>query len=481
VTDIRVILTVLAGFATLAADSFASSPARQRRPNFVVIYTDDQRADALGFLNANVHSPNLDRLARRSVYFPNAFVVSALCSPSRAQLLTGRYSSQNGVAELPAEKAGDTRPRRTRFNPGEPLLAEILASAGYYTGVVGKWHIENSPATCGFQYARTVYGNGDYYDQTYKGEDDRPHPTRGHVEHATAAFAEEFLRDAKSGGRPFFLFYNTRVPHMDSRYEWPSHDANRRRHPPESFEPPATVKGSLIGKPPYLEHSRSRTQALHYGYGDPRRLQEHQNHYFSTIAELDAAIGTFIDALDAAGLREDTFIILMSDNGWFLGEHLFTSKVLAYEQSIRVPLLMSGPGFKPGTTDALALNIDIMPSVLDLASIPIPPKVFGRSLVGAARGVRSPNERDAFLYEMAPATDTARNPFIHALRTHDAKLIRTYKMGSETEIDFVELYDLKSDPDETRNLAADTRYAHFLATLNRRLDEEIAKVARGGQ
>lgn len=454
------------------------SPHRaERQPNFIVIYTDDQRADALGLANPRVHSPNLDRLASRSVRFRNAFVVSALCSPSRAQLLTGRYSSQNGVAELPAEKPGDTAPRRTRFNSGEPLVARLLADRGYLTGVVGKWHIDNSPRSCGFEYARTVYGNGDYYDQTYTDEAGARHPSRGHVETATAAYGEEFLRRAQQSGQPFFLFYNTRVPHMDSRYSWPSHEATRGRHPAASFPPPATIDGSLDGKPPYLAQSRSRTQALHYGYRNAGRLQAHQHEYYSTIAELDAAIGVFLDALEASEFAGNTYVILMGDNGWFLGEHLFTSKVLAYEQSIHVPLLVSGPGIPAGTSDALALNIDIAPTLLELAGIEMPAKIQGQSLVAIAREPAKARGRDAFLYEMAPASDTARNPFIRALRTDRMKLIRTYRMGSETEVDFVELYDLVQDPDETQNLAANPRYATQLAALNLRLDREIAAVA----
>jgi arylsulfatase A-like enzyme len=474
---VRWVIVALLGWSFALLTRAADPSGTGARPNFVVIYTDDMRADGLGFLGGRVHTPNLDRLAGRSVHFPQAFVVSALCTPSRAQLLSGRYSSQNGVAELPAEKPGDTRRRKTRFNPGEPLLPKLLASTGYFTGAVGKWHIDDTPAACGFQFVRTVYGNGDYYDQTFTGEHGRLYPTTGHVEVANAEFGREFLDRSGADKRPFFLWYNTRAPHMDSRYRWPSEKATRDRHPPESFPLPPTLDGSLEGKPPYLEQSRSRTQALHYGYRDPARVRQHSSDYYSTIAELDAAIGGLLDEIERRGLLESTYIVLMGDNGWFLGEHLFTSKVLAYEHSIRVPLLISGPGISSGVSRQLALNIDIAPTVLELAGADTPEKMYGLSLANAVRHPSTGEGRDAFLYEIAPAADTARSPFIRALRTDRTKLIRTYRMGSEREVEFLEVYDLATDPNETRNLANDPKHAALVDTLNRRLDREIDQVA----
>ncbi len=264
---------------------------------------------------------------------------------------------------------------------------------------------------------------------------------------------------------------------MDSRYSWPSEEATRRKYPPELFPLPVTRDGSLEGKPTYLEQSRSRTQAIHYGYRNPARIQQHESEYFSTIAELDSAIGPFLDGLEKRGLLGNTYIILMGDNGWFIGEHLLTSKVLAYEESIRVPLLISGPGIRPGKAEQLALNIDIAPTLLDLAGLDIPAKMYGRSLADVVRDPKTASGRDGFLYEMAPAADTARNPFIRAFRTETMKLIRTYRMGSDTQVEFVELYDLRKDPYEARNVADDPAYANLLKALSRRLDQEIKRVA----
>ena len=206
-------------------------------------------------------------------------------------------------------------------------------------------------------------------------------------------------------------------------------------------------------------------------------MRQHSSDYYSTIAELDAAIGGWLDELERRGLLENTYIVLMGDNGWFLGEHLLTSKVLAYEESIRVPLLVSGPGIEPGVSEQLALNIDIAPTLLELARVPTPAKMYGRSLAKTVFNPGAADGRDAFLYEIAPAADTARSPFIRALRTDRAKLIRTYRMGSDREVEFVELYDLAADPHETRNLAADPAHASLTESMNRRLDQEIERVA----
>lgn len=463
--------------AALAATAPASA-AERVRPNFIVIYADDLRADGLSGLGGQVATPNLDRLLARSLNFKHAAVVSALCTPSRAQLLTGRYSSQNGVADLPAEKPGDTSLRRTRFNPGEPLVAELLRTAGYFTGAVGKWHIDNSPASCGFDFARTVYGNGDYYDQTFIDEHGRIHPTSGHVEDANAAFGREFLSRARAEQRPFFLFYNTRAPHMDSRYAWPSDTETRARLPAENFRLPATLDGSLAGKPPYLEQSRLRTQAIHYGYLDADRVRQHQQEYHAVVAELDAKIQPLLEVVERVGLAKSTFIIFMGDNGWFLGEHLFTSKVLAYEESMRVPLFIAGPGVRPGSSSELASNLDLAPTLLELAGQPVPAKVYGRSLKPVLLRAGEMPLRDALLFEMAPAPDTGRNPFIRALRTGSLKLIRTYRMGSETDVEFVEFYDLEHDALERNNVASDPAYASRLRAMNERMDREIEAIAR---
>ncbi|MBA4136662.1 MAG: hypothetical protein C0518_05030 [Opitutus sp.] len=466
---------VLTALLSCEPQAFA---AGTRQPNFIVIYADDLRADGLSGLGGPAPTPNLDRLLARSMRFPHAMVVSPLCTPSRAQLLTGRYSSQNGVAELPPEKPGDTAPRRTRFNAGEPLLPELLRAGGYITGVVGKWHIDNAPETCGFDFVRTVYGNGDYYDQSYTDEDGRRHPTTGHVEDANAAFGSEFLAHAHAAKKPFFLFYNTRAPHMDSRYSWPSEAATRARLSDERFHLPETLDGSLEGKPSYLEAGRNRTQAMRYGYEDPARVRQHQQEYYATIVELDAKIQRLLDAIEREDLADSTYIVFMGDNGWFLGEHLFTSKVLAYEASVRVPLFISGPGIGPGSSVELATNLDIAPTLLDWAGVAVPDKVYGRSLRSAVSSGGGAL-RNAVLYEMAPAPDTARNPFIQALRTDTMKLIRTYRTGSETDVEFVELYDLARDPQERHNLADYPEFAARLKEINERMDQEIEAVARG--
>jgi arylsulfatase A-like enzyme len=445
------------------------------RPNFIVIYTDDHRADGLGFVNPRVSTPNLDQLAGRGVYFPQAFTISALCSPSRAQLLTGRYASQNGVTEL-ASSIGSQGPATSTLNRDEPIVFRLLGDAGYTTGLVGKWHLETPPSDCGFAFQRYFYGNGDFGGVTFRDESGREMRTTRHVEAENARFGREFLNHAQALGKPFALFYNTRLPHMDNSFEWPVEDESLEKHPIDGFSPPRSWTDRLAGKPAYLRTGRNRAQAEKYGYRDSSRLAQHQRAYYAAVSEMDAKLGEFLDEIERLGLFESTYIVVMGDNGWFLGEHRFTSKVLAYEESIRVPLIIAGPSVRPSVSDALALNIDIAPTLLAWAHLPEVDNIYGRSLAGTVNGDHSP-VRNAFLYEMPPAMETARNPYIRALRDSRFKLIRTYDATGMHPTNEDELYDLNIDPGEEANLATMPAYASVVAEMRTKLESEIKAVA----
>ncbi|MGH8021580.1 MAG: sulfatase-like hydrolase/transferase [Opitutaceae bacterium] len=469
-SHIRCFLPAL--FAALTTLSASATP-----PNFVVIYIDDQRADALGFVNPRVQTPNLTRLAGQGLYFPQAFTVSALCSPSRAQLLTGRYGSQNGVTELASRTSAAGQD--TSVNAGEPLVFLTLKNAGYRAGLVGKWHIENTPGECGFEYQRWFYGNGDYFDVPFLTEAGDEIPTFGHVEAANVRFGIEFIKEASAAEAPFALFFNTRAPHMNSAFAWSVEDATREKHPLEIFSPPGSWSDDLSGKPAYLKSGRNRMQALHYGYEHAYDLGRHQQGYYSAVSELDAHLGSLFEEMKRLGLMDDTYIILMGDNGWMLGEHRFTSKVLAYEESIRVPLVLAGPGIKPGVSHQLALNIDIAPTLLEWAGLAADPKMYGKSLAAIASSSGAPPIRDAFLYEMPPAAETARNPFIRAIRSSRYKFIRTYDATGTRPAGEDELYDLAIDPEEESNLAGVVNYFGVKRILEDRLEAEMLAVSNG--
>lgn len=459
-----IISSLLLGLALTgcAGTDPAPEPAAQERPNFIVIFTDDQRHDAVGFAgNELIHTPNLDALAERGVRFSNAFVALSICSPSRAALLTGRYGSENGVVTLAGELDEDER-----------TIPQYLKEAGYRTAHVGKWHLDQPPEALGFDFAPYFVSNGTYYNRTVF-EEGRKTTAEGFIEDYSARQAVRFLEGAARSGEPFLLMLNTQLPHLDGELEWNATEHSLARYDARDMPVPVTWNDDLSGKPPYLREARNRQQALTYGYDDPARIRQHKKEYYAVITDMDAALGRVLEAVDRLDLRGNTYLLFMSDNGWFVGEHGFTSKVLPYEASIRVPLAIAGPGLDPGVEARFALNVDIAPTLLELAGVPVPERMHGRSLVPLLRG--EPVEwRHRFLYE-APRSELGSWP-LFAVRDERFKYVRTYDLNDPERVAFEELYDLRSDPHEMRNLARDGTHAAVLDRMSAELDRMRAEL-----
>ena len=439
----------------LKLDSMTSNAraSKQRKPNFIFILTDDQRHDAMGCAgNPFVRTPNIDSLASRGVRFENAFVTLSICSPSRAACLTGRYGSATGVTSVPGT-----------LNKNEKTIAHILEKAGYRTGMVGKWHLGNSPAECGFDSATFFRSNGTYYNRKVI-KNGEPARAAGYIEDYNAQQAIQFLKDASSS--PFMLWLCTQVPHMDHTFDWPAREKTLATYDQNQMPVPETWRDDLQGKPAYLKDGRNRKQALRYGYDKEENIRRHFQRYYAAITEMDAAFGRVLKAVDELGLRDNTYFIFMGDNGWFMGEHGFTSKVLPYEESIRVPMIVAGPGIPAGTDSHLVLNIDLAPTILELAKIPIPRNMHGESLLRLLRN-KNAKWRDSFLYE-APTPSLGSRPLL-ALRTQRYKLIQTYDDEKLSRIAFEELYDLQQDPKEMKNLASLPEYLTILQQLQGQL------------
>jgi arylsulfatase A-like enzyme len=426
------------------------------RPNIVFVFTDDQRHDALGVADRPIaRTPNLDKLASRGVRFSHAFVTLAICAPSRAAVMTGQYGSVNGVTNM-----------GLRVRAASPRLPKLLAAAGYRTGVFGKWHLPNDPADLGFDTAATFHANGPYYDRKAT-IDGRDQTVPGYIDDAMADRAIDFIKRSHADGKPFFAWLCTQLPHMDGEHDWPAQQRYLDLYTVDDMPLPPTWDDGLAGKPPYIAAQRPRTQALHYGYDDPQKVRRHARRYAAATTQADAAIGRVIDAVDAMGLAGDTWFIATSDNGWMLGEHGLTSKVLAYEPSIRVPMLIAGPGVKHGNDRRLVLNIDLTPTILGLAGLDVPTAMHGRSLLPLLRG--EPTDwRDAIVYE-APTPVLGCQPALTA-RGDRFKLIRTFADKTCTEAVFDELYDLEQDPDESHNLIDKPEHAALISELAARID-----------
>ncbi|MBD3265289.1 sulfatase-like hydrolase/transferase, partial [bacterium] len=341
--------TSLAGTASLAA--MPTARAKQQPPNFLFILTDDQRHSALGCAgNPLISTPALDSLAAQGAHFKNAFVTTSICSPSRACCLTGRYGSANGVVTFGNPK----------LNPNETTFAHVLKQAGYKTGMVGKWHLGNTPQECGFDYAAYFKSNGSYYNRKIN-EHGEQKTAEGYIEEYNTKMSTRFLRESKQAGQPFALFHCTQIPHMNHAFEWVAKEETKKQYPINKMPLPKTWQDDLAGKPPYLKTGRNRQQALKYGYDKAHNIRAHFRDYYAAITEMDATLGTLLKKLDDLGMWDNTYIIFMGDNGWFMGEHGFTSKVLPYEESIRVPMILAGPGIQHQTDHHLVLNADLAP------------------------------------------------------------------------------------------------------------------------
>ncbi|MFO7905312.1 MAG: sulfatase-like hydrolase/transferase [Planctomycetota bacterium] len=408
------------------------------RPNILFLLADDQRWDAYAASgNGRVRTPNLDRIAQQGTRFDNAFVTLSICSPSRAACLTGRYGSLNGVTAF----------GNVRLNEGETTFANALRDAGYATGVTGKWHLKTTPEECGFEFVSTCWANGTWYDRKFT-VDGQASVMPGFVDDVTADQSIRYIRQTQRQQKPFLLWMCTQVPHMDHRHTWPATPEYLAGYDTGKMPLPETWKDDLAGKPEYLKTSRNRTQALKYGYDEPENIRRHTRDYYAGVEQMDAAVGRVLDELERLNLMDSTWIIFMGDNGWMLGEHGMTSKVLPYEASMRVPMAIAGPTTTPRASNDLVLNVDLTATVYELAGLPVPEPLHGRSLLPIVSGKSPPDWRESFLYE-APTPQLGSKP-LWAVRNARWKYIET-QISDDTV--FTELYDLHSDPIERTNVA----------------------------
>lgn len=412
--------------------------SKEKQPNIIFIYSDDQRQDALG-ANGNpvIITPELDKLAQQGIRFTNANVVFSLSSPSRAALLTGRYGSANGVLELGSD-----------LNPNEKTIAQYLEENGYLTGMSGKWHIGHKPSEAGFDFSVWFEGNGTYYGRTIHDQDKTVQPEM-HCDQYCVNRSIDFLKDAAKSEKPFFLFHNTQLPHMNGNLIWDARQETKEKYDASDMPVAKNRLDNLHDKPEYLKTVRNRTQAEKYGYPDSAAIQNHTRDYYSVITEMDQFLGQLFQTLDELGLRENTYIFFMSDNGWMLGEHGFTSKVLPYRPSTRVPLFVLGPGLSPSVNDQLVLNIDMTPTILELAGIKGNSDIHGESIVPLLNN-KNRGWRKSFIYEGMGTYGGAKLNL--SVISKDYRFIETLENEQLNFVNFIELYDQKNDPDEMHNL-----------------------------
>jgi arylsulfatase A-like enzyme len=428
--------------------------AAETRPNFLFILTDDQRWDALGVVQKEqgekgrfpwLKTPNLDQVAADGVRFRNAFVVNSLCSPSRASFLTGMYGHLNGI-----------RNNQTPFPADGLTYASVLRAVGYTTGYIGKWHMDKQTGQRpGFDYSASFVGQGKYRDCPFE-VNGKTTETTGWVDDVSKDYAVQFIRAHK--GKPFVLAIGFKTCHG------PFSPPPRRERDYEGEK--ARPVPNLGIKAPYQQRSgpEDKVGETFAAEASPKLLD-----YMRCITAMDDNVGEIMAELDRLGLTENTVVVFAGDNGYYLREHGLGDKRTAYEESIRIPLLLRYPklGLKGKLVDQMVLNIDLAPTLFDLAGVPQEPKQLqGRSWRPLLEG-KTTRWRESFYYEYFFEKGFA-SPAVQAVRTERAKLI-TYPGHPE----WTELFDLAADPYETKNLMNDPAKAK----LRRDLEAEFYKQA----
>lgn len=454
-----------------ARRALAQPPAAGKtaiRPNIVFIMTDDQRQDAMSaYGNPILRTPNMDAIGAGGMRFTEFFVTNSLCQPSRASFLTGLYSHTHGVL---SNGGGPDFANHPGLKPDQQTFVHLLREAGYRTALVGKWHMPSPPT--GFDDWVVFPGQGRYHDPDMIANGARIR-MRGHADDVTGDQALEFLR-TRPKDRPFCLLYQFKSPHRSwmpaARY---AHAFDDIRVPV-----PRTFEDRLAGRPEALRRAemaiadmpdfadRGVLPSLPATERKRLNLEHLVKNYYRVLLSVDENVGRVLRQLETDGIAENTIVMYTSDNGFFLGEHGLFDKRLMYEPSIRVPMLVRYPArVKPGQVDTahMALNIDVAPTVLDLAGVPVPDWMQGRSLAPLLTGGSIP-WRDAFLYEYYeyPAEHCVRKN--RGVRTKRWKLIHFWEQPEEWE-----LYDLEADPDEMQNLASNPRHSATFRQLRARM------------
>jgi arylsulfatase A-like enzyme len=469
----------------------AAVPAeRAGRPNILYIMTDDHAAHAIGAYGSRVNqTPNLDRLAREGALLSSVFATNSICTPSRAAILTGQYAHINGVTMF------------NRFDSSRMTVARLLQQGGYYTGMIGKWHLGSDPV--GFDRWEILPGQGVYHDPVFYTATGEKTYTGRYATDVITDLALEFL-EQRPRDKPFFLMMHHKAPHRpwEPNDEHAAHFATLRIPEPVTFwdsyatrtdalhenqqrvaadltnrdlkrTPPPDLAGQdlarwLATKPDAVDIVRAGKSVTLTGEALVRwKYQRYMQDYLATVQSVDDSVGRVLAFLERSGLARNTLVVYTSDQGFFLGDHGLFDKRFMYEESIRMPFLVRWPsGIKAGTrSDALALNIDFAPTFLEVAGLPPSAEMQGRSLLPILRGRPPSDWRTSMYYRYY------HDPGDHNTRAHYGVRTRTHKLIYFWKKDQWELFDLVDDPYELHNLygepGVDTLTASLKAELAR--------------
>ena len=462
--------------------------ATVQRPNIVFIMSDDHAAHAISAYGSRVNrTPNIDRLAKEGMLLGNVFATNSICTPSRATILTGQYSHVNGVTVF------------NRFDSSRLTVARLLQQGGYYTGMIGKWHLGSDPV--GFDKWEILPGQGVYMNPIFYTATSETTFTGRYATDVITDLGIDFIRN-RPRGKPFFLMLHHKAPHrpwepdaahrapfVDRWIPEPStfwdtyatrtdalHENEQRvakdmtRRDLKVVPPPGLTDDSLARwlatKPESVTTMWGGTTVTLTGEALARwKYQRYMQDYLATVQSVDDNVGRVLDYLDRNGLARNTIVIYTSDQGFFLGDHGLFDKRFMYEESLRMPFLIRWPAvIKPGSrSDAMALNVDFAETFLEVAGLPVPNTMQGRSLLAVLRGRVPADWRTSMYYRYY------HDPGDHNTRAHYGVRTGTHKLIYFWKKNQWELYDLVNDPLEMNNIYGQPGQEKITATLKAEL------------
>jgi arylsulfatase A-like enzyme len=504
-------LAVLGLLMLSAIASAEEIKAADDRPNIVFIFSDDHATHAIGAYNGWLKevnpTPNIDALARQGMLFQNSFCTNSICGPSRAVILTGKFSHLNGFMN-----------NGNNFDGDQQTFPKLLQKAGYQTAMIGKWHLNSMPQ--GFDYWDILPGQGDYYNPVLINKDGR-RQVEGYCTDIVTELALDWLKDNKDNGKPFVLMCQHKAPHrnwMPPERHLTLYDDIEIPVPPtlfDQYEDNAEavrrfqemeidrhmgMVSDLFGPRANADEEngqsfdRSGTRNLQAmtpaqlanwekAYGPKNeaflkakltgrdlvkwKYQRYIKNYLRCVRGVDDSVGQIRAFLKEHGLDQNTIVIYCSDQGFYLGDHGWYDKRYMYEESLKMPFIIQWPGVTtPGQVNSnLIQNIDYAPTFLEMASADIPDDMQGRSLVPLLKGEKVDDWRTSIYYHYYEFPSVHMAARHYGIRTERFKLIHFY------QFDQWEFYDLQSDPDELKNDYENPAYQDKIAELKAKLSE----------
>lgn len=491
--DLKSILLSFIFLASHSTQLLAQTSTKAKQPNIVFIISDDHAFQAIGAYGGKLMpTPNIDRIAKEGAIFQNSFVTNSICGPSRATLLTGKYSHQNGYTL-----------NEKKFDVNQFLFSRLLQENNYQTAWVGKWHLGNLPQ--GFDYFNILRGQGNYYNPDFISSNKDTIKQNGYVTNIITDKSLDWL-NTRDPNKPFCLVIGEKATHR----EWIPDLPDLGVYDEIDFPIPSNFFDTYEGREAAMHQDMTVEKTMrmnedvkvHMDYitGDFKRLNDEQRavlkkyydgvtkefdekklsgkelskwkfqrymkDYLAVAKSMDRNIGKILDYLDKNNLVENTVLVYVSDQGFYLGEHGWFDKRFMYEESLKTPFLIRYPTLiKPGThITRFASNIDWAPTILDLAQVKIPAEVQGVSLVPVLKNNQVKQWKDELYYHYYEYPEPHHVSPHFGIRTPQYKLIRFYNAKTNWEF-----YDLKKDPSEMKNSIHDKNYQSTISNLKTKL------------